>query len=95
MRGEFPNKDRLLIPGNFCRIRLALGAPRRSHGSQPAILSEQGSKYVLIVDKDNIVQQQPVEVGSLVNGLRVVAKGLKDGKGHYQRMATRPAQRHR
>jgi RND family efflux transporter MFP subunit len=78
VRGESPNKDRLLIPGNFCRIRLALGAPYDAlMVPDRAVLSEQGSKYVLIVDKDNIVQQQPVDVGTLVDGLRVIDGGLR------------------
>lgn len=78
VRGEFPNKDRVLMPGNFCRIRLALGAPHDALlVPERAILSEQGSKYVLIVDKDNIVQQQPVDVGPLVDGLRVIDGGLR------------------
>ena len=44
--------------------------------SDRAIGTDQTSRYVLVVDKDNVVQQRPVVIGSLVDGLRVGTKGL-------------------
>jgi multidrug efflux system membrane fusion protein len=38
--------------------------------------TDQTSRYVLVVDKDNVVQQRQVEIGTLVNGMRVVTKGV-------------------
>jgi len=35
---------------------------------------------VLVVDKDNVVQSQPVELGVLSDGLRVIEAGLKGGE---------------
>jgi multidrug efflux system membrane fusion protein len=86
MRGVFPNPVlpggvRLLSPGMFVRIRLPIG-PRH-----PALLvidraigSDQGLKYVYVVDAANKVQYRRVTTGPLQdNGLRVIESGLKAG----------------
>jgi RND family efflux transporter MFP subunit len=81
VRGEFPNPDRLMTAGNYCKVRVALGAPHSAlMVPERALQSDQGQKYLLVVDKDNLVQRQPVEVGQLVDGLRVIADGLKGGE---------------
>ena len=41
-----------------------------------AIGSDQGGRYVLVVNKDNVVEQRRVEPGQLVGELRVIEKGL-------------------
>ena len=50
---------------------------------QPALLvpdvalgSDQSGRYVLVVNKDNVVEQRKVEPGQLVGDLRVIDKGL-------------------
>ena len=50
---------------------------------QPALLvpdvalgSDQGGRYVLVVNKDNVVEQRKVEPGQLVGDLRVIENGL-------------------
>lgn len=87
VRGVFsnpptPSRRRLLKPGMFVRVRLPTG---RAH---PAILvdeqalgSDQGRKYLLVVDQHNKVQYRPVTVGPLQDdGLRVIASGLEAGE---------------
>src|SRR4029077_11202025 len=64
--------------GMFVRIRLPIGQ------SHPAVLvidravqSDQGMKYVYIVDQKNTVQYRRVTTGSLQDdGLRVITQGL-------------------
>jgi RND family efflux transporter MFP subunit len=75
-RAVLDNGDRGLLPGYFVRIRIP-GRPR------PALLvpdvaigSDQGGRYVLVVNKDNIVEQRKVEPGQLVDDLRVIETGL-------------------
>jgi len=41
-----------------------------------AIGSDQGGRYVLVVNKDSVVEQRKVEPGQLVGDLRVVETGL-------------------
>jgi multidrug efflux pump subunit AcrA (membrane-fusion protein) len=38
--------------------------------------ADQGGRYVLVVDKDDVVQQRPVRVGQLVGDLRAIESGL-------------------
>jgi RND family efflux transporter MFP subunit len=75
-RAVLDNGDRGLLPGYFVRIRIP-GRPR------PALLvpdvaigSDQGGRYVLVVNKDNVVEQRKVEPGQLVDDLRVIETGL-------------------
>ncbi len=70
---------RLLSPGMFVRIRLPIGQPH------PALLvidravgSDQGLKFVYVVDAENKVQYRRVTTGALQeDGLRVIEQGLK------------------
>jgi RND family efflux transporter MFP subunit len=76
VRAILPNADRALLPGYFVRVRIA-SRPR------PALLvpdvalgSDQAGRYVLLVNKDNVVEQRHVEPRQLVGELRVIEKGL-------------------
>jgi RND family efflux transporter MFP subunit len=75
-RASLPNADRALLPGYFVRVRV----PRRPEQAllvpDVAIGSDQGGRYVLVVNKDNVVEQHKVEAGQLVGDLRVIDKGL-------------------
>ena len=51
--------------------------------AQPALLvpnvslgNDQSGRYVLVVNKDGVVEQRKVEPGHLVGNLRVIEKGL-------------------
>jgi multidrug efflux system membrane fusion protein len=73
-----PSGIRLLRPGMFVRVRLPLGAPRRAVlVAERALGTDQGKKYLLVVDDRRQVQYRTVSVGSSQeDGLRVVAEGL-------------------
>jgi RND family efflux transporter MFP subunit len=73
------NKDRVLVPGLFVRVRLALSAPHKALlVSDRAILSDQGLKCVYVLGSDNKLEQRRVTTGSLeADGLRVISEGLK------------------
>jgi RND family efflux transporter MFP subunit len=75
-RATLDNGDRSLLPGYFVRVRI----PSKP---QPALLvpdvalgTDQGGRYVLVVNKENVVEQRKVEPGQLVGELRVIEKGL-------------------
>ena len=76
-RATFSNPDHVLLPGMFARLRL-YGAPEHDALLIPdsAIVTDQALKLVMIVGDDNIVRAQPVEPGSLIDGLRVIRSGL-------------------
>ncbi len=70
---------RLLSPGMFVRIRLPIGQPHKAVlVIDRAIASDQGLKYVYVVDAQNQIQYRRVTTGPLESdGLRVIADGLK------------------
>ncbi len=79
VRGIFDNPTRALLPGFFVRIRIpteqqerdALLVPRRIIGS------DQAGSYVLVVNKDDVVEQRTVQTGQTFGELVVVTSGLK------------------
>ena len=79
LRGIFPNADRLLSPGLFVRIRLPIGEPHQSLIVPEAALgTDQGRKFLYVVDDKNLAQYTPVTIGSeFGEGMRVVTDGLK------------------
>ena len=79
-RGIFKNADRMLAPGMFVRVRLPIGDPYRALLlSEQALGTDQGQKFVYVVDDQNKVQYRRVEVGRLQQGKRVVLGGIAEG----------------
>ncbi len=83
VRGLFPNPKpegglRLLSPGMFVRIRLPIGLPHPAVlVADRAIGSDQGTKFVYVLDAKDVVQTRRVKTGSLQeDGLRVIDEGL-------------------
>ena len=80
-RAVFDNTDGSLTPGLFVRVRLPLGDPARSLlVNERAIGTDQGTKYVLVVNDQNVVEFRPVKLGPLSEGMRVVRDGVKAGE---------------
>jgi multidrug efflux pump subunit AcrA (membrane-fusion protein) len=81
VRGVFRNPDRMLRPGLFVRVRLPVGdAYRALLVSEEALGTDQGQKFVYVVDQSNKAEYRRVEVGKLQDGRRVVLKGLSEGE---------------
>jgi membrane fusion protein (multidrug efflux system) len=80
MRAEFPNPDRVLLPGQFVRAQISAGVrPNGFVVPQRAVkLTPQGAS-VMIVDKDNLAVSREVKVGRLREGSWVVLEGLQAG----------------
>ena len=66
---------RLMSPGMFVRVRFPIGQPHQALlVIDRAIASDQGLKYVYVVDAEGKVQQRRVKTGALQqDGLRVLA----------------------
>jgi RND family efflux transporter MFP subunit len=79
LRGLLKNpKPSVLLPGYFVRVRVP--APERTNSllvPATAVGSDQIGRYVLVVGRDNVVEQRKVEVGPAVGELQVVENGLK------------------
>jgi RND family efflux transporter MFP subunit len=79
VRGLFDNPNRDLLPGFFARIKvpMALGAKAVFLIPNRIIAEDQAGKYVLAVNKDDVVEQKRIVTGQLlVGGLRVISSGL-------------------
>jgi RND family efflux transporter MFP subunit len=77
IRAVFPNENGLLLAGLFVRVRVPIGKPRPALlVTERALGSDQGQRYVLTVNAQNVVEQRPVKIAALSNGLRVIAEGL-------------------
>lgn len=74
-----PNGRRLLVPGMFVRIQLPIGKPYKALlVIDRALGSDQGLKYLYVVDAENKIQYRRVKTGPLEDdGLRVIEEGLK------------------
>jgi RND family efflux transporter MFP subunit len=75
-RAVFDNKDGLLTPGFFGRLRLFGGEHEALLVPDAAIASDQASKIVFTVADDGTVGTKLIEPGPMVDGLRVVRSGL-------------------
>jgi RND family efflux transporter MFP subunit len=78
MRGIFPNPNGKIIPGMFARLRGAIVGKPKEDLLVPAVALgyDQQGNYVLVVDKNNIVERRSVKLGIAVGDLRVVKEGL-------------------
>ncbi len=78
MRAVLPNKDDLLVPGLFVRVRLALGAPYKALlVPAEAVLADNGVQIVYVVNDKGAIESRTVETGRGHDGLRIVNRGLK------------------
>jgi RND family efflux transporter MFP subunit len=78
VRGIIPNADRVLLPGYFVRVRVPVDQQQDALLiPDTALGSDQGGRYVLVVNADNVVEQRKVQVGPLDQGLRAIDAGLK------------------
>ncbi len=76
-RAVLPNKDGMLSPGMFVRVRLETGAPHKAAMvPDQSFRTEKGRIYVLIVTDRNVVERRDVKIGRLEDGLRGVTEGL-------------------
>lgn len=75
-RAIFDNKDAFLTPGFFGRLRLFGGTHDALLIPDGAIASDQASKIVFTVAEDGTVGTKRVELGPIIDGLRVVRSGL-------------------
>ncbi|HEV2270813.1 MAG TPA: efflux RND transporter periplasmic adaptor subunit [Steroidobacteraceae bacterium] len=79
-RALLSNADGHFVPGLFARVNLI--GNDHYHAvliNDSAVGTDQTMRYVLLVGSDNKVEYRPVELGPLVDGLRVVRSGLKPG----------------
>jgi RND family efflux transporter MFP subunit len=79
VRGILRNPDRTLLPGFFVKIRLPMAKVDRNALLVPdrALQEDQGGRYLLVLNKGDLVEQRYVQLGQLIGALRVITSGLK------------------
>jgi membrane fusion protein (multidrug efflux system) len=82
LRAEFPNPDKLLLPGMFARARLAQAVNEEAITAPMRAVSRGagGNASVLVVTADNQVELRMIELGGAVGESWVVTKGLRAGE---------------
>ncbi len=77
-RAVFPNEDRLMSPGFFAKVRIpGSGEYDGLLIRDSAVGDDQGGSYVWALDGEDRAVYRPVVLGPLVDGMRVVRKGLQ------------------
>jgi RND family efflux transporter MFP subunit len=77
VRALVANPSGFLTPGMFGNMRLASGGKVRALlVPDEAVQADQARKVDLTVGQDSTVVAKPVQIGPLVNGLRVIESGL-------------------
>ena len=78
VRAVFDNKDVTMLPGLFVRVRVPVQKVDDSLlVADAAVGTNQLGEYLLVLGKDNVVEQRQVTLGQLDGGLRVIESGLK------------------
>jgi RND family efflux transporter MFP subunit len=75
-RAVFDNPSGVILPGLFVRMRVPFSGGRGLVVPEEALGADQVGRYALAVDAEGMVQQRRVEVGAVVDGMRVIQKGL-------------------
>lgn len=93
LRAEFPNGDRLLLPGMFVRVTSKLAAtkphvfvPQRAIQRTP-----EGKAIVMVVGKDGTAQAREVRTGQMEGAQWEILDGLKAGERYVANGATKVA----
>jgi multidrug efflux system membrane fusion protein len=75
-----PNPDHLFTPGLYARVQLeSTGTVPALLVDDKAILTDQDRKYVYVLGAGDTAQRKDVQLGPLVDGLRIVQSGLGTG----------------
>jgi len=77
VRAVFSNDDGSLVPGLFARIRIPMSDRHSAFlVDERAIGTDLSQKFVLVLTRTNTVAYQPVQLGPLVEGQRIIRSGL-------------------
>jgi multidrug efflux system membrane fusion protein len=81
LKGEFPNRDGALWPGEFVRVRVQL---RDESGATvvpaAAVSNSQQGAFCYVVKADTTVEMRPVQVSRTWRGLAVISSGVTPGE---------------
>lgn len=74
---DFDNHENLLVPGNYVDIYVRFKQAKEALlVPQQALMSDINGSYVMIVNKDNTVEQKYIHLGNIMEDNQVVTQGL-------------------
>ncbi|MFO1021834.1 MAG: efflux RND transporter periplasmic adaptor subunit [Planctomycetales bacterium] len=77
VRVVIDNPKQLLSPGFFVRVQVPIGVPHKALLVQEEALgTDQGQRYVYVINDKDEVKYQRVSIGALVDGKRVIDQGV-------------------
>ena len=80
LAGAFPNPGNVLRPGQYAKVRVAMGVNKAAVVvPQRAVAELQGTYQVALVGADNKVTMKVVKPGPVEGSLRVIEEGVKPG----------------
>lgn len=81
VRAEMPNPDRVLLPGQFTKVKLLLDV-REGAVVVPmkAVTIEKGGAYIYVMRRDSVAENRFVELGPEMGNQVVVERGLSSGE---------------
>jgi RND family efflux transporter MFP subunit len=80
IRGVFPNKDGALTPELSVRIRVSIGDPQPALlVSDAAVVTDLDRKFLFVLNDKGEVEQRPVTLGGLYEGMRIIQNGVAEG----------------
>jgi len=81
LTGLFPNPGNALRPGQFAKVRAAIGMRAGALlVPQRAVIDTQGTYIVAVVDPNNTVRFAPVKAGDRLGSKWIINEGLKPGE---------------
>ncbi|HKI30249.1 MAG TPA: efflux RND transporter periplasmic adaptor subunit [Gemmataceae bacterium] len=80
VRSTFPDPEGSVKAGQFVRVRLPITPQTAVLVPEVAVGSDQGLKYVYVVDDKDKVEYRRVTTGGVHDGMQVIDKGLKAGE---------------
>jgi membrane fusion protein, multidrug efflux system len=81
VRLQFPNPDRLLVPGQYVSVLLTGETPEKHIViPQSAVQENQAGPFVLIVNGEGRVEARPIKTGDRIEDGIVVLDGLTEGE---------------
>jgi RND family efflux transporter MFP subunit len=79
--GRTLRNARPFIPGMYARVRVPLGSPRRALlVPERSLGTDQGRRFLYVVDDRGKAAYRPVTAGSSHKGMRVIEQGLRAGE---------------
>jgi membrane fusion protein (multidrug efflux system) len=80
LRASFQNPQRLLLPGQFVRVRIEAGSnPNGIAVPQRAVQLTPGGGSVMVLGPGNVASPRPIKLGRLAGGAWIVTEGLRPG----------------